>query len=53
MLIGPPGGFESSEIDRLEGAGFRAASLGPRVLRSETAAIAAITAAQVLWGDLR
>jgi 16S rRNA (uracil1498-N3)-methyltransferase len=52
-LIGPPGGFEPVEIDRLEGAGFHPASLGPRILRTETAAIAAITAAQVLWGDLR
>ena len=53
VLVGPPGGFEPSELERLQSAGFHPASLGPRVLRTETAAIAAITAAQVLWGDLR
>jgi 16S rRNA (uracil1498-N3)-methyltransferase len=52
VLIGPPGGWDPAEVVRLTGAGFAEASLGPRVLRSETAAIAAVTAAQVLWGDL-
>ena len=51
-LIGPPGGFESSEAERLADGGFTAVSLGPRRLRSETAAIAAVTALQLLWGDL-
>jgi 16S rRNA (uracil1498-N3)-methyltransferase len=53
LLVGPPGGFEPAEMDRLAAAGFGSASLGPRILRTETAAITAITAAQVLWGDLR
>lgn len=53
LLVGPAGGFESSEVDELLGAGFRAAALGPRVLRSETAAVAAVTVAQAAWGDLR
>lgn len=52
LLIGPPGGFEEREIAAARGAGFEATSLGPRVLRTETAAIAALTAVQVLWGDL-
>jgi 16S rRNA (uracil1498-N3)-methyltransferase len=51
-LVGPAGGWELTEADRLRGAGFLATSLGPRILRAETAAIAAVTALQVLWGDL-
>jgi 16S rRNA (uracil1498-N3)-methyltransferase len=52
LLVGPPGGWEDSEFTRLSAAGFEPTSLGPRILRTETAAIAAVTAAQVLWGDL-
>jgi 16S rRNA (uracil1498-N3)-methyltransferase len=52
VLIGPAGGWEGREIHRLAEAGFQAVSLGPRILRAETAAIAALTAVQVLWGDL-
>jgi len=52
LVVGPAGGWESSETERLRQAGFATAGLGPRILRSETAAIAAIVAAQVLWGDL-
>jgi 16S rRNA (uracil1498-N3)-methyltransferase len=37
----------------LRGAGFLAASLGPRILRAETAAVAAVSIAQATWGDLR
>ena len=51
-LVGPAGGWEPAEADRLRAAGFLAASLGPRVLRAETAAMAAVTAMQVLWGDV-
>lgn len=51
-LIGPAGGWEPHEAERLREAGYEAVSLGPRVLRAETAAIAAVTALQVLWGDL-
>jgi 16S rRNA (uracil1498-N3)-methyltransferase len=52
LLVGPAGGFDISEADRLGHAGFVAASLGPRVLRAETAAVAAVAVAQALWGDL-
>ena len=52
ILVGPAGGWEPAEVERLAGAGFTPVSLGPRILRAETAAIAALTAAQVLWGDL-
>ena len=51
-LVGPAGGWERHEIERLQEAGFQRVSLGPRVLRAETAAIALVAAAQFLWGDL-
>lgn len=52
LLVGPAGGWEESEVERATTAGFVTAGLGPRILRAETAALAAISAAQVLWGDL-
>ena len=52
LLVGPAGGWEPGEVARLTDAGFRAAGLGPRRLRSETAAVAAVAVAQALWGDL-
>jgi 16S rRNA (uracil1498-N3)-methyltransferase len=53
LLVGPAGGFEPSEAERLRAEGFVPASLGPRVLRAETAAVAAVAIAQAVWGDLR
>jgi 16S rRNA (uracil1498-N3)-methyltransferase len=52
LLVGPEGGFSNSEYDDARVAGFTAVSLGPRVLRTETAALAAIAVAQSVWGDL-
>jgi 16S rRNA (uracil1498-N3)-methyltransferase len=52
LLVGPAGGFEDSEAEAILAAGFTPVGFGPRILRAETAAIAAITALQVLWGDL-
>ena len=52
LLVGPEGGFSDREYEDAEVAGFRAVSLGPRILRTETAAIAALAIAQSLWGDL-
>ncbi len=52
LLVGPEGGLTDREIDDAVVAGFRTVSLGPRILRTETAAIAALTAAGLLWGDL-
>jgi 16S rRNA (uracil1498-N3)-methyltransferase len=52
LLVGPAGGWEETEVERATAAGFVTAGLGPRILRAETAALAAIGAAQVLWGDL-
>ena len=51
LLIGPEGGFEEGEARAIAAAGFTPVSLGPRVLRTETAGIAAISAMLALWGD--
>ncbi len=51
LLIGPEGGFEESEVLALRAAGFHAISLGPRVLRTETAGLGAVAAMMALWGD--
>jgi 16S rRNA (uracil1498-N3)-methyltransferase len=53
VLIGPEGGFSDGELDDAEASGFDAVSLGPRVMRTETAAIAAIAVLQSLWGDFK
>lgn len=52
FLIGPEGGFSEPEYEDAQLAGFQPVTLGPRILRTETAAIAAIAIAQSLWGDL-
>jgi len=51
-LIGPEGGFRDNEYEDAEVAGFRPVAIGPRILRTETAAIAALAILQSLWGDL-
>ncbi|MDH5388890.1 MAG: 16S rRNA (uracil(1498)-N(3))-methyltransferase [Gammaproteobacteria bacterium] len=51
ILIGPEGGFTKEEIQLAADHGFIAISLGPRILRTETAGPACIAAAQTLWGD--
>ena len=53
LLIGPEGGFSEAEYEDAAVAKFKAVSIGPRILRTETAALAALTVAQSLWGDLR
>jgi 16S rRNA (uracil1498-N3)-methyltransferase len=52
LLIGPEGGLDTAEQSAARDAGFVGMRLGPRILRTETAAIAAVTAAQSRWGDL-
>jgi len=52
LLIGPEGGLEAAEIAAAVHAGFEPAGLGPRVLRTETAGIAALAVLQALAGDL-
>jgi 16S rRNA (uracil1498-N3)-methyltransferase len=51
LVAGPEGGFEADEIAALRAAGAIPVRLGPRVLRTETAALAALAAMQTLWGD--
>lgn len=53
LLIGPEGGFEDTEVEAAVRAGFAPVCLGPRVLRTETAGIAALAVLQALWGDLQ
>ncbi len=53
LLAGPEGGFDPAERTAAVRAGWQAVRLGPRVLRTETAALAALAAMQALWGDLR
>ena len=52
LLIGPEGGLTESEIKSLLEKGFQAVRYGPRILRTETAALAAILHIQSIWGDL-
>ncbi|HQT29892.1 MAG TPA: 16S rRNA (uracil(1498)-N(3))-methyltransferase [Thiobacillus sp.] len=51
LVAGPEGGFEADEIAALQAAGAIPVRLGARVLRTETAALAALAAMQTLWGD--
>ncbi|MNJ26482.1 Ribosomal RNA small subunit methyltransferase E [compost metagenome] len=51
FLIGPEGGLSEAEVEQAKAAGFQAARLGPRVLRTETAPVVALAVAQQLWGD--
>lgn len=53
LLSGPEGGFAEHERQQARDAGFIGVRLGGRILRTETAALAALTAAQILWGDFR
>ena len=52
IVIGPEGGMTTEEISRLEEAGALSLTLGPRILRAETAAISAVSAVMTLWGDM-
>ena len=52
LLIGPEGGLGAGEITAAETAGFQPLQLGPRVLRTETAPLLAISILQHLWGDI-
>lgn len=52
LLIGPEGGFSEREYADADAAGFDAVTIGPRILRTETAAVAAIAIAQSRWGDV-
>ncbi|MEM1112607.1 MAG: 16S rRNA (uracil(1498)-N(3))-methyltransferase [Pseudomonadota bacterium] len=52
LLIGPEGGLSPGEIEAALAAGFEALRLGPRVLRTETAPLAALSILQARWGDM-
>ena len=49
--MGPEGGFSDAEREVAKTAGFIPVRMGARILRTETAALAALSAVQVLWGD--
>ncbi len=52
ILVGPEGGFTSKEVESSKDYGFQSVSLGPRLLRVDTASLAAISILQNRWGDL-
>ncbi len=52
LLVGPEGGLTDEEISMAVDAGFQPVTLGPRVMRTETAPVAALSILQYLWGDL-
>lgn len=53
LAVGPEGGWSPGDRQQLAAAGFQGLRLGPRILRTETAGLAAIAALQVGFGDLR
>ena len=52
LVIGPEGGFSPAEATEAKRCGFQPVSLGKRILRTETAALAALSIVQCLWGDI-
>jgi 16S rRNA (uracil1498-N3)-methyltransferase len=52
LLIGPEGGFTEAEEDIAQNRGAIALSMGPRVLRTETAGLAALAALNAIWGGM-
>lgn len=52
LIVGPEGGFSDQEVDLLLSLGIKGIQFGPRILRAETAVIAAIAVCQQQWGDL-
>lgn len=53
LLVGPEGGLTDSEISAAQQSGFRSLRLGPRVLRTETAPVVALTLVNSRWGDIK
>jgi 16S rRNA (uracil1498-N3)-methyltransferase len=51
VLIGPESGFDVSELENAQAVGFTNTILGPRILRTESAGLAAIACIQAVWGD--
>ncbi len=53
LVVGPEGGLSDRDLATLRAAGFGSLKLGPRILRTETAGLAAVASLQALYGDLR
>lgn len=53
LLIGPEGGLSDTERNQAISAGYIGVRMGPRIMRTETAPIAALAVIQTLWGDFR
>jgi len=53
LLIGPEGGLTEAEVDLAKQQGFTGLRLGPRILRTETAPLAALSLVQHWWGDFK
>jgi 16S rRNA (uracil1498-N3)-methyltransferase len=53
LLVGPEGGFSADEASEALRQGFRTVRLGKRILRTETAGLAALSIVQFLWGDMK
>ena len=52
LLVGPEGGFTAREVDLAEQSGFRVVSMGPRIMRAETASLALLSVVMYKLGDL-
>ena len=52
LLCGPEGGFSGEEVEKALASAYVQVDLGPRILRTETAPVAALGICQFLWGDL-
>ena len=52
IVIGPEGGMSAEEVEALRALNAKTITLGPRILRTETAAVAACTIAMTLWVDI-
>jgi 16S rRNA (uracil1498-N3)-methyltransferase len=52
LLIGPEGGLTELEVQQAVEVGFQAVTMGPRILRTETATVASLAIVQALWGDI-
>ena len=52
LLIGPEGGLTDQEVEQAHTHGYTGLNIGPRILRTETAPLAALTLLQYIWGDL-
>ena len=52
IVVGPEGGLSAEEVEQAIGYGFTPVSLGPRILRTETAGLAMVSILQFHWGDI-